>query len=60
MVTFFIMASYKLFRADKSIYHALGYGVFMYLKAMMTFEQVNWMIEGEISVVIVTNLPETH
>ncbi len=27
-------------RADKSIYHALGYGVFMYLKAVMTFEQV--------------------
>ena len=26
-------------RADVSIYHALGYGVFMYLKAMMTFEQ---------------------
>lgn len=25
--------------ADKSIYHALGYGVFMYLKAVMTFEQ---------------------
>ena len=26
-------------RADCSIYHALGYGVFMYLKAVMTFEQ---------------------
>ena len=26
-------------RADRSIYHALGYGVFMYLKAVMTFEQ---------------------
>lgn len=25
--------------ADCSIYHALGYGVFMYLKAVMTFEQ---------------------
>lgn len=25
--------------ADRSIYHALGYGVFMYLKAVMTFEQ---------------------
>ena len=29
-----------IYRADKSIYHALGYGVFMYLKAVMTFEQV--------------------
>lgn len=28
-----------LFSADRSIYHALGYGVFMYLKAVMTFEQ---------------------
>lgn len=25
--------------ADRSIYHALGYGVFMYLKAVMTFEE---------------------
>lgn len=25
--------------SDRSIYHALGYGVFMYLKAVMTFEQ---------------------
>ena len=28
-----------IFRADNSIYHALGWGVFMYLKAVMTFEQ---------------------
>ncbi|XP_059092083.1 tetratricopeptide repeat protein 39B-like isoform X2 [Tigriopus californicus] len=25
--------------ADRSMYHALGYGVFMYLKAVMTFEE---------------------
>ena len=34
-------SAYKIyfFRADKSIYHALGFGVFTFLEAMMTFEQ---------------------
>ncbi len=29
------------FRADRSMYHALGYGTIMYLQATMTFEMVN-------------------
>ena len=29
------------FSSDRSIYHALGYSVFMYLKAVMTFETVS-------------------
>ena len=34
-------SAYKIyfFRADKRIYHALGFGVFTFLEAMMTFEQ---------------------
>ena len=30
-----------IFSSDRSIYHALGYSVFMYLKAVMTFEMVS-------------------
>ena len=32
---------YFPFSSDRSIYHALGYSVFMYLKAVMTFEMVS-------------------
>jgi len=32
---------FVILRASKSVYHALGNGVFAYLKAVMTFEQVS-------------------
>ena len=34
-----------IFSCDVSIYHALGFGTFHYLKAVMTFEQV-YLLSG--------------
>ena len=31
----------NIFRADRSMYHALGYGTIMYLQATLTFEMVS-------------------